>query len=74
MKTNMLPLEAGIRALTGMLLLASPILDLPTYPYNLFGIVLGATGMASFCPLKTIVKKLVASPPSAPSRTARSHA
>jgi hypothetical protein len=70
MKTNMLPIEAGIRALVGMLLLASPLLDLPTFPFNLIGIVLVATGVVSYCPLKAIGKKLGHPRLSTPSRSA----
>jgi len=54
MKCNMSPLEAGIRSGVGMLLLASPLLDLHTYPLSLLGTVLIATGTASICPIYSL--------------------
>jgi hypothetical protein len=51
MTPNMKPLDRGIRAWLGMLLLASPLLELPTYPYNLIGIVPILTAFAGFCPM-----------------------
>jgi len=55
MKYNMSPLEAGIRSGVGMALLASPLLNLHTYPLSLLGVVLIATGMASVCPLYSLL-------------------
>jgi hypothetical protein len=54
MKCNMSPLEAGIRSGVGMFLVASPLLNLHTYPLSLLGAVLIATGMASVCPLYSV--------------------
>jgi hypothetical protein len=51
MKCNMNPLDAAIRASVGMLLIASPLLELQTYPYSLLGLVPLVTGLLSFCPL-----------------------
>ncbi len=59
MKCNMSPLEAGIRSGLGLFLLASPLLDLPTSPANWLGLVLIASGLASFCPLYAAVRALV---------------
>lgn len=59
MKCNMSPLDAGIRSGLGLALLASPLLDLNTYPLNLLGLVLIATGLASFCPLYVVLRALV---------------
>jgi hypothetical protein len=51
MKTNVVLLERTVRVGVGMLLLASPLLELHTYPFNLLGLVLIATGAVGFCPL-----------------------
>jgi DUF2892 family protein len=59
MKCNLSPLDAGIRAGLGMAMVASPLLDLPTYPANWLGLALIATGVASFCPLYALVRALV---------------
>jgi hypothetical protein len=69
----MLPIESGIRALLGMLLLASPLLDLNTSPYHLLGIVLMATGVAGYCPLKALARQLGTHRPSPPARSASAH-
>jgi hypothetical protein len=68
MKCNMSPLEAGIRAGVGMFLLASPLLNLHTYPLSLLGIVLIATGTASVCPLYSVFGFTSPGTPRAPSR------
>ena len=70
MKTNVTPLDAGIRSGLGLLLLSSPLLGFHTYPYNLFGVVLIATGLTSFCPIYSAVRGLMA--PGA-RRSVRSH-
>jgi hypothetical protein len=46
------------------------LLGFHTYPYNLFGVVLIATGLASFCPIYAAIRGLLA--PQA-RRTVRSH-
>jgi hypothetical protein len=51
MKTNLAHLDRAIRVGGGLFLLATPILNLKTYPYNLLGIVLIATAALGFCPL-----------------------
>jgi hypothetical protein len=73
MKRNMLPIESGIRALVGMLLLASPLLGLHTSPYHLLGIVLIATGVPGYCPLKALGQRLVSERHQAPSHSATAH-
>ncbi len=51
MKANVVLLERSIRMGLGMLLLASPLLELPTYPFNLLGLVLITTAGVGYCPL-----------------------
>lgn len=68
MKCNMSPLEAGIRSGVGMLLLSSPLLNLPTYPLSLLGAVLVATGVASICPLYSLFGFTAPGTPRAQSR------
>jgi hypothetical protein len=58
MQCNVSPLEAGLRSGIGMALLSSPLLNLHTYPLSLFGIVLIATGVASYCPLYGLGRSL----------------
>jgi hypothetical protein len=55
MKTNVTLIDRTIRVGAGMLLLASPLLELRTYPFNLVGIVLMATGLVGFCPLYRVL-------------------
>ncbi len=59
MKCNVNHLDRAIRLGAGMFLLATPLLDLHTYPVNLFGIVLIGTGLAGFCPLYAAIRALV---------------
>lgn len=51
MNKNIVLADRTARMGLGMLLLASPLLELHTYPYNLLGIVLIATAAVGFCPL-----------------------
>jgi len=62
MKTNLVPLDRGIRTAAGLFLLATPILDLRTYPLNFYGIVLIATALAGYSPLYAVVRWLFAKP------------
>ena len=55
MKTNVTLIDRTIRVGAGMLLLASPLLELHTYPFNLVGIVLMATGVVGYCPLYRVL-------------------
>ncbi len=51
MKANLVLPERTFRMGLGLLLLASPLLELPTYPYNLLGLVLIATAIIGSCPV-----------------------
>jgi hypothetical protein len=51
MKANVRPLDRAIRCWLGMMILATPLLELHTAPYNLIGIVPLVTGFVGFCPL-----------------------
>jgi Protein of unknown function (DUF2892) len=55
MKQNIVLGERTARFGLGMFLLASPVLELPTYPYSLLGIVLIVTGLAGYCPLWSVL-------------------
>lgn len=59
MTSNVAPLDQAIRIGLGFLLLASPLLELHTYPFNLFGIVLIATGLVGYCPLYSALRALL---------------
>jgi hypothetical protein len=63
MKTNLSHLDRAIRLGGGLFLFASPILDLKTYPYNLYGIVLIATAVAGFSPLYALVRSVFSRKP-----------
>jgi hypothetical protein len=56
MKTNLADFDRAARTALGLFLLATPILDLRTYPFNLIGIVLIATALAGYCPLYSVVR------------------
>ena len=51
MKTNVVLSDRTTRVGLGMLLLSSPLLEIPSYPFNLLGLVLVATGAIGYCPL-----------------------
>lgn len=51
MKANVRPLDRAIRCWLGMMILATPLLELETAPYNLIGLVPLVTGFVGFCPL-----------------------
>ena len=59
MKTNVVLVDRTTRVGLGMLLLASPILELHTYPFNLLGLVLIGTGAVGYCPLYGWVSALI---------------
>ena len=59
MKTNMIEIDRAIRIGGGLFLLATPILDLHTYPYNLLGAVFIATALVGFCPIYGAVSALL---------------
>lgn len=48
---NVVLIDRIVRVAVGGLLLASPLLQLPTYPINLLGLVLIGTGALGYCPL-----------------------
>ncbi len=55
MKTNVVLADRTVRMGLGMLLLASPLLELPTYPFNLLGLVLIVTAAIGYCPLYAVL-------------------
>jgi len=59
MKTNVVLVDRTVRMGLGMLLLASPLLELHTYPYNLLGLVLIVTSAVGYCPLYRVVSGLL---------------
>jgi hypothetical protein len=59
MKTNLIEIDRALRIGGGLFLLATPILDLHTYPYNLLGAVFIATGLVGFCPIYSAVSALL---------------
>ena len=69
MKSNMFLLDRTTRVGLGMLLLASPILELHTYPFNLLGIVLIGTAAVGYCPLYALMSVFI--PARHPKGTAR---
>jgi hypothetical protein len=54
MKTNVMLTDRTARVALGMLFLASPLLEIRTYPFNLLGLVLAATGLFGYCPLYSL--------------------
>ncbi len=60
MKANVGLTDRSARMGLGMLLVASPLLELPTYPYNLLGLALIATAGIGYCPLYRVLSLLTA--------------
>jgi hypothetical protein len=54
MKSNVVLIDRTARVGLGMLALASPLLEIPSYPFNLLGLVLVATGVVGYCPLYSL--------------------
>jgi hypothetical protein len=54
MKSNVVLIDRTARVGLGMLALASPLLEIPSYPFNLLGLVLVVTGFVGYCPLYTL--------------------
>jgi hypothetical protein len=54
MKTNVVLTDRTARLALGVLLLASPLLELHTYPFNLLGLVFIVTGVVGYCPLYSL--------------------
>jgi hypothetical protein len=67
MKSNVVLIDRTARVGLGMLALASPLLEIPSYPFNLLGLVLVATGFVGYCPLYTLFTAF------APKRAAAQH-
>ena len=61
MKRNVVLLDRTFRMGLGMLVLASPLLELPTYPFNLLGLILIGTGFAGYCPIYGVLSSLSSS-------------
>lgn len=59
MQTNLVPLDRAIRLGGGLLLVATPLLELHTFPYNLLGIIPIATAIAGFCPLYSLGRMIL---------------
>lgn len=59
MRTNLVPLDRAVRGGGGLLLLATPLLELHTFPYNLLGIIPIATAIAGFCPVYSLGRWIV---------------
>jgi len=51
MTVNESPADRALRALWGMLFLASPVLNFHTMPYNFIGLWFVVTGVVGVCPL-----------------------
>ena len=51
MKPNVVLFDRTVRIGVGMLLLATPLLEIPSYPFNLLGLVVLATAVSGFCPI-----------------------
>ncbi|HXK20268.1 MAG TPA: DUF2892 domain-containing protein [Polyangiaceae bacterium] len=61
MKSNVALVDRSIRMGLGLLLLASPLLELRTYPFNLLGLVLIGTAVFGFCPIYRAISALMPS-------------
>lgn len=56
MKSNVMLIDRTARVGLGMLAVASPLLEIPSYPFNLLGLVLVATGLVGYCPLYALFR------------------
>jgi hypothetical protein len=82
MTINVSHLERAVRVWLGMMLLATPLLELRTYPYSLIGLIPLVTGFIGFCPIYRLfgrhslhrVTPIVALPPPASRREVARHA
>ncbi|HTQ04718.1 MAG TPA: DUF2892 domain-containing protein [Polyangiaceae bacterium] len=59
MSFNVAPIDQAIRIGLGLFVVATPVLDLHTYPYSLLGLVLMGTGLVGFCPIYAALRALV---------------
>jgi hypothetical protein len=58
MLTHLWPFDRAVRVSGGLFLFASPVLNLPTYPWNLLGLAVMLTGFVGFCPLYEAAARL----------------
>ncbi len=58
MTSNVAPIDQAARVTIGFLVLASPLLNLHTYPFNLLGLVPLVTGVFGYCPLYSAIRAL----------------
>jgi hypothetical protein len=56
MKVNIATLERTARMWAGMMILATPLLELDTSPYHLLGLIPFVTGFVGFCPLYALIR------------------
>ena len=61
MKRNVVLADRTFRVAAGMLVLASPLLDFPSYPFNLLGLILIGTGFVGYCPIYGLLSSLSSS-------------
>jgi hypothetical protein len=73
MKCNVNPVDSSIRAGVGLLLLASPLLEISTYPYNYLGLVLITTATVGYCPLYSLISAVLPSSPARLGKGSASH-
>jgi hypothetical protein len=59
MTANVKLWDQAARVGIGLAFLISPLLELRTYPYNLLGLVLLATGFVGYCPIYGAVRRLL---------------
>jgi hypothetical protein len=57
-----------------MLVLASPLLELPTYPFNLLGLILVGTSLAGYCPIYGLLSSLSSTHDAKPPLNGAKHA
>jgi len=83
MTINVSNLERAFRVWLGMMLIATPLLELRTFPYSLIGLIPFVTGLVGFCPvyrlfgrrsLQRVTTRVVALPPPASHREVARHA
>jgi len=54
MTINVSHLDRAFRVWLGLMLLATPLLELRTYPYSLIGLIPLVTGFIGFCPMYSL--------------------
>lgn len=73
MKCNLTPIDTAVRGGLGLALVASPLLNFHTQPYNWLGLIPIGTAFLSFCPLYAAFRAAFPREDSA-RRSAASHA